>query len=294
MTATYGMTSKFEQEKNKKVGAYTLITAAAILFLLLIVSWRLPKQEEPLPDLGIEVNLGNSDFGSGDVPPKMPGEPAPEQAVAAASTPKSSPPAEEPITADDDNDEPDAPVLPKTRPNTTPKPKPVTNNNVATTKPTKAPPAPPQPKPKAVLGANKGGNGPGGNNQDEFNKVKDQGIAGGKGDQGKPNGNINSDNYTGGGGTGKSGVTVSRGLTGRHITKFPSFEDDFNENAKIAVDIKVDESGRVVSAVYQSRGSTSGSASLKAIAIRKALQLKFNDGNDESTGTVVFNFRLKG
>jgi hypothetical protein len=76
--------------------------------------------------------------------------------------------------------------------------------------------------------------------------------------------------------------------------KTPVIEDDFNENAKIAVDIKVNESGTVISAVYASRGSTSGSATLKAIAIRKALQLKFNDGDDESLGTVIFNFRLKG
>jgi outer membrane biosynthesis protein TonB len=294
MTATYHMSNQFEQEKNKKAGGYTLITVAAIAFVLFIISWRLPQPEEPLLDQGIEVNLGNSDFGSGDIPPTMPGEPAPEQAEMAPSTPKSSPAAEEPITADDDNDEPDAPVLPKTKPHTTPKPKPVTNNNIATTKPTKAPPAPPAPKPKAVLGAYKGGNGNGGNNQDEFNNVKSQGIAGGTGDQGKANGNINSDNYKGDGGTGKSGVAITRGLTGRRITRFPSFEDDFNENAKIAVEIKVNENGAVTSAVYSSRGSTSSNATLKNIAIKKALQLKFNEGSDESTGTVVFNFRLKG
>ena len=160
-------------------------------------------------------------------------------------------------------------------------------------KTTEQPPAPPQPKPKATMGAYKGGNGTGGNNQDQFNNVKNQGIAGGTGDQGKPNGNINSDNYTGNGGTGKSGVSISRGLTGRRITRLPSFEDEFNENAKIAVDIKVNEDGSVVSAVYSSRGSTSGSSTLKSIAIRKAQQLKFNAGEEESIGTVIFNFRLK-
>lgn len=288
------MADHFEQEKNKKAGAFTLITVAVIFFLLVMISWRIPKTEEPLPDLGIEVNLGNSDFGSGNIAPAMPGEPAPAPAEAAPSTPKASPPAEEPITADENNIEPDAPVVPKTKPKTTEKPKPVTNNNVATAQPTKAPPAPPAPKAKAQMGANTGGTGRGGNNADDFNNIKNQGIAGGQGNQGKANGNPNSDNYTGNGGSGKSGVTVSRGLVGRSITRFPSFEDDFNEDAKIAVDIKVNESGQVVSAVYQSKGSTSGSASLKAIAIRKAKELKFNNGSDESTGTVIFNFRLKG
>lgn len=288
------MTNQFEQQKNIKAGGYTALTLALLLLFFFLISWRIPVPEEPLLNEGIEVNLGNSDFGSGDIPPTMPGEPAPEQAEQVKASPKSSPPAVQPLTSDDDNDEPDAPVLPKTVAKTTMKPKPQTNNTVPTTKPSEQPPAPQQPKPKATMGAYKGGNGTGGNNQDQFNNVKNQGIAGGNGDQGKPNGNINSDNYTGNGGTGKSGVAISRGLTGRRITRLPSFEDDFNENAKIAVDIKVNESGNVTSAVYSSRGSTSGSASLKAIAIRKAMQLKFNDGDDESLGTVIFNFRLKG
>jgi len=294
MTATYSMNNQFEQQKNIKAGSYTLAITVVLLLLFFIVSWRIPAQEEPLLNEGIEVNLGNSETGMGKVPPTMPGDPAPEQAEQKSAAPKSSPPAAEPITSEDDNDEPDAPVVPKKVAETVAKPKTQTNQNIPATKPKEEPPAPPQPKPKAQMGAYKGGTGTGGNKQDQFNNVKNQGIAGGTGDQGKPNGNINSDNYTGNGGTGNSGVAISRGLTGKHITRFPSFEDDFNENAKIAVDIKVNESGSVVSAVYSSRGSTSGSATLKAIAIKKAFQLKFNGGDDESIGTVIFNFRLKG
>jgi outer membrane biosynthesis protein TonB len=289
------MTNNFEQVKNRKAGSYTLVITVVMLLLFFLISWRIPSPEQPLLNEGIEVNLGNSETGLGDIAPTMPGEPAPEQAEQASATPESSPPATEPISTEDDNDEPDAPVIPKTVAKTTVKPKPQTNQNLPTpTKPKQEPPAPPQPKPKAVLGAYKGGTGTGGNNQDEFNNVKNQGIAGGTGDQGKANGNINSDNYKGDGGTGNSGVAISRGLTGRRITRLPSFEDDFNENAKIAIDIKVNESGSVISAEYSSRGSTSGSSTLKAIAKRKAMQLKFNAGDDESSGTVIFNFRLKG
>jgi hypothetical protein len=247
-----------------------------------------------LLDEGIEVNLGNSETGFGDIPPMVPGEPAPESAEQLASTPPSNPPAPEEVTSDEESDEADAVTVPKKVEKTVAKPKPVTNQTVDNRKVANTPPAPPQPKPKAQMGAYKGGNGTGGNNQDAFNGVKNQGIAGGTGDQGKPNGNINSDNYKGDGGTGKSGVAITKGLTGRSITRFPSFEDDFNENAKIAVDIRVDETGRVISSAYQSRGSTSSNASLKAIALRKAKELKFNAGEGESIGTVVFNFRLKG
>jgi len=111
-------------------------------------------------------------------------------------------------------------------------------------------------------------------------------------DQGQPGGDPKSNNYTGGG-RGNSGVSISRGLQGRRFSSLPSFTDDFNENAKVAVDIHVDASGAVTDADYQPRGSTTSDASMKAIALRKAKQIKFNAGSDESVGTIVFNFRVK-
>jgi hypothetical protein len=284
----------FEREKNLKAGGYTFLILSFIVFLLLFISWKAPMRDEVLLDEGIEVNLGNSDFGLGDIPPMVPGEPAPEAGEPVASAPKSSPPTPEPITSEDESDEPDAVNLPKKQPITSPKPKPVTNQTVSTTKPKPEPPAPAPPKPKATMGSYSGGQGTGGNNQDAFNNVRNQGIAGGQGDQGKPNGNINSDNYKGNGGTGNSGVAITKGLSGRRIVTFPSFEDDFNENAKIAMNLRVDETGKVISAEYTASGSTSSNGKLKDIARRKALQLKFNPGEGESLGTVVFNFRLKG
>ena len=287
----------FEQEKNKRTIAYTVVTVSVLAVMLLLVSWTLPAKQVVEPDLGVEVNLGNSETGLGDVPPMVPGDPAPEAAEPTPAPSQSSPEVEEPISADDDvATVPDPVVLPKKNPVTTPKPKPVTNKTTVqnnTPKVNEQPAVKPAPKPKAQMGNYAGGTGTGGNSQDTYNGVKNQGIAGGTGDQGKANGNINSDNYTGGGGTGKSGVTVSRGLTGRSIVKLPSFEDDFNENAKIAVDIKVDESGRVISATFQLSGSSSSKASLKNIALKKARELKFSSGSGESIGTVVFNFKLK-
>jgi len=136
------------------------------------------------------------------------------------------------------------------------------------------------------------GTGTGGNDADSYKKGGNEGIKGGSGDQGQPGGNPDSKNYTGGG-RGNSGVAISRGLQGRHMTRLPSFEDDFNENAKVAVDIRVDAGGSVISAVYQPRGSTTSDNAMKTIAIRKAMQVKFNSGGDESVGTIVFNFKLR-
>jgi hypothetical protein len=151
-------------------------------------------------------------------------------------------------------------------------------------------PTPAPPKPKAVFNGVKG-DGTGGNDADHFKPGGNQGIAGGKGDQGAPGGDPNSTNYSGGGHG--NGIAIARGLQGRRISSTPSFTDEFNENAKVAVDIHVDAAGNVISAEYQPHGSTTSDATLKAIALKKAHQVKFNNGNDESVGTIVFNFRLK-
>ena len=112
---------------------------------------------------------------------------------------------------------------------------------------------PPKPHPKAVFhGVN--GTGTGGNGADDYKPGGNQGIAGGHGDQGAPGGDPNSTNYTGGGHG--NGIAISRGLAGRNIANHVSFTGDFNENAKVAIDVRVDENGNVTSAEYQLRGST--------------------------------------
>ena len=225
----------------------------------------------------------------------LPGKPAPNDQQA-YSPPKPSVAKDDAVKdVETDDKDPDAPSIIK--PNVTkPAATKVPEKEVVKSTPVKNPqpvstPAPPAPKPKAVFkGVN--GTGTGGNEADSYKKGGNEGIAGGSGDQGRPGGDPNSKNYSGPGGSGNSGVSISRGLQGRRITGLPSFEDDFNENAKVAVDIKVDESGRVIAATYQPRGSTTSNPSLKAIAIRKANQVKFNSGG-ESAGTLIFNFKLR-
>lgn len=281
-----------------------MLLLGSLLALCFIISWAPPVAPVVQEEEGMEVNLGDSETGIGDVQPLLPGDPALE--AEAIQTPpaqpiKSSPEEKEVETNDNDKEAPAVVNPPKENPkpkselkptpvvpNPTPKPK-------EEAKPVEAPPAP---KPKAIYkspGAN--ANGTGGNNADSYQASKGQGIAGGSGDQGKLNGNPNSDSYTGNSGSGGgSGLTISRGLQGRKITRFPSFEDDFSENAKVAVDIKVDLNGNVISATIQPRGTTTGNASMKAIALRKARQLRFNtdeEGAAEQLGTISFSFRVK-
>lgn len=267
-----------------------------LLAVFLFIKWTLPEIPPPPIEEGIEVNLGNSDQGLGTDQPFLPGKPAPNDQQ--AYTPPKPAVAENNDVKDVETDDkdPDAPAVIKpivTKPNATKVPeKDVTRNTPVKNPQPVTTTSPPAPKPKAVFkGVN--GNGTGGNEADNYKKGGSEGIAGGVGDQGRPAGNPDSKNYDGPGGRGNSGVSISRGLQGRKITGFPSFEDDFNENAKVAVDIRVDGTGRVISATYQPRGSTTSNATLTSIAKRKALQVKFNSGGEESVGTLIFNFKLK-
>jgi outer membrane biosynthesis protein TonB len=290
------MTDNFESKKNAKASGYTLLICALLLFLFFVVSWTLPVQPPPVVEDGIEVNLGNSDQGLGTDQPYLPGDPSPQDHEK-YTPPKQAAVEKEPLkdVETDDNNKEEAPVIKKavvTRPNATKipdkdivvKPKAVKVKQPETT------PTPPKPHPKAVFrGVN--GTGTGGNDADDFKPGGNQGIAGGHGDQGAPGGNPNSNNYTGGG-HGNGGIVPIGGLKGRAIVKLPSFTDDFNQNAKIVINVVVDENGNVTSTEYTQSGSTSSDASLRDIAMRKARQVKFAPTGQESAGGLVFNFRV--
>jgi hypothetical protein len=287
-------TDHFESQKNAKASAYTLAICTLIVLLLLFITWTLPAPP-PLPDEeGIEVNLGNSDKGLGTDQPYLPGKPsAQDRQKYTAPKPTVTEKAALKDVETNDNDKEEAPVVKKpavTKPDATKIPdKEITPKVVKATKPVENP-APVKPKPKAVFnGVND--NGKGGNDADTYKPGGNQGIAGGKGDQGKPGGNPNSNNYVGNGGTGHSGVAIRNGLDGRKIVGTPSFTDEFNENAHIAVDVHVDANGNVTSADFNLH-STNSEASLVAIALRKAKQVKFNSGSGESVGTLIFNFKV--
>ena len=290
------MTDHFEAEKNMKASGYTLVVCTLLVIMLLFITWTSPVILPPPPDEGIEVNLGNSDQGFGADQPLLPGKPSPQDHES-YTAPKQSRVESAPVKEVETNDkDEEAPVIKKplvTKPEATKIPE----KDIAkttTAKPVRPVPnpEPPKPKPKAVFnGVN--GAGTGGNDADSYQKGGSEGKAGGKGDQGRPGGTPGAGNYTGNGGTGHSGITISKGLEGRKITGTPSFTDDFNENNKVAVDIHVDAGGNVTSADYQLRGSTTSESATVAIALRKARLVKFNATGEESVGTIVFNFKVR-
>jgi len=288
------MRDPFESEKNIKASGYTAGICAAILILLLFAKWTLPEIPPAPLEEGIEVNLGNSDQGLGTDQPFLPGQPAPADREAYTPPKQTARDAEDSKDFETDDKDEDAPVVAKP-PVTKPEATKIPDKDIIKAKPVKSPqpvnePAPAPPRPKAVFkGVN--GTGTGGNEADSYKKGGNQGIAGGKGDQGSPGGNPDSDNYGPGGGKGNGLPVTLRGLQGRRITNNPSFTDDFNENAKVAVDITIDENGNVTEAQYQPRGSTTSNSTYKEIALRNARKLKYNPGS-ESRGTIQFNFRI--
>jgi outer membrane biosynthesis protein TonB len=286
---------EFEAEKNRKALMYTAVIIG--LFLLIAIFYTWPLQVPPTPtvmDL-IDVNLGNEQEGMGDVQPLVKGDRAPDNQSVASHHTATHKVAEEPsqnIQADENNkDENAAPVV-KTekkvekakienketsiKPSKNINPSPVVNPN----------PAPPKPK----IPLYKGGTGNGGNGATEDNGYRNQGYKPGNGDAGSPDGKADAYGNSPGG---KSGFSVVRGLSGRRPIHFPDMQGDFNENAKVYVDIKVNAAGTVTSASI-SKGTTTSNPTLRNIAIEKAKQLKFPPAqSDIESGTILFNFVLK-
>ena len=283
----------FEAEKNRRALMYTAITCGLFLLIAIFYTWQtIVPQIPPTLDL-IAINLGNEQEGMGDVQPMVKGERAPDnQSVASHESARKA--REEPsqnIKADETPDETAAPVVKSEKKNEKAK----IENKEATTKASKnihpspiVNPNPAPPKPKIPL--YKGGNGNGGNGATEDNGYRNQGYKPGNGDAGSPNGN--PDSY-GNSPVGRSGMSVVRGLSGRRPVHFPNMQGDFNENAKVYVDIQVNAAGTVTSAVI-SRGTTTSNPSLRNTAIEKARQLKFPPAqSDLESGTILFIFVLK-
>lgn len=267
-----------DRKKNIRAGLYTAVILVALALLLFLVSWQLPKPVEPDPPLelqGIEVNLGLDESAFGNEQPMEPGEPAPQ----ANNTPAQ--PADEQGENTADDPDSDVPVA-KTQP------------NKSTTKPiVNSTPEPPKPKITMPGRSNTNSTGSSGNAADSYQKGRNQGIGKGDGDMGKPGGDPNSDSYTGDG-RGNGGVRIRSGLGGRRITSVPNFQDDFNENAKVAVDVTVDASGRVIFSSVNLSGTTTPNKKIRAIALDKASKLKFNAGSGEQSGTLIFEFKVSG
>lgn len=281
------MSAEFERQKNIKASVLTAAIAGSLLFIFIWVKMSIPQHEVPVADEYIEVNLGSGDEGLGTDQPLLPGDPAPAQQVS-YTPPQPTPSREEAVkdAASENENSHEAPPVIKpavSKPEAT-----KINSESKTIKSKSTNPQPvvtqAPPQPKAVLGRTVGGSGNGGNGADTYKPGGNEGVAGGSGDQGRPGGDPNGRNY--------SGTPKNFGVKVLSIPN-QSFEDDFNQNAKVAMDIVVDENGKVISATFQPKGSTTSDRRYIEIAERNAKKLKLV-ANGGQRGTVIFNFKVNG
>jgi len=123
-----------------------------------------------------------------------------------------------------------------------------------------------------------------------------EGVAGGAGNQGDPNGSIDSKNRGKGGGTGNSGSGISYNLGGRGFKSLPKPNYDYQEGGRVVVEVSVDRSGKVIQANPGVKGSTILDDYLLKVAKEAALKATFNpkaDAPPVQKGTITYNFVLK-
>lgn len=254
-----------EQKSRLTALAGTVLFHALLLLSLLLLALRTPL---PLPsEEGVEVNLGYSDNGMGDIQPEVP-----------ALAPSAAPPPSQ-LKADDklvtENTE-DAPAIEKIKKKTEKK------NPTPVTKPTPAVEKPKEPtvNQKALYPGKSNKTATGGN----------QGITGKPGDQGKPDGTPGSPNYEGNGGKGNG---ISYDLGGRGARSLPKPTYNSPEQGKIVVSIKVDRQGQVTYASAGAKGTTISEINLRQQAENAARKTRFApdaDAPEEQRGTITYVF----
>jgi hypothetical protein len=291
MYHTQNMYASFESEKNRRAFTYTAIIVGALLLLAIFITWPIIKPPLPLAEDLIEINLGNNAEGFGEVQPLIKGEMAPSQEPAAQqqkATAAQEPPAKD-IQPDENTDEDAAPVTKpeKVIPKATAIAKERVTNPVKTTNP--APAVMPTPKPQKPKATYNGSGSGTGNGASEDNGYTYQGNKpGGKGDAGDPSGKPDSYGNNPGG---RSGVSVTRGVRPLNLGAL-KFEDDFNENAKVYLDVKYNASGSYIGSSL-AKGTTTSNATITGIAKRKAAELKFPASADGGVSTILFNFKVQ-
>ena len=277
--------AEFERQKNIKAFSYTAGIVGGLLIIFLFARMTLPPEEIPqepqyveiaLPDEPPvdDVNLGNNDVGSGKVQPIVTGTPSSSPTSTEVNPAPSKSITSQVATKDVETEDHSAspPITKSKTPNTN---KEINNNeNDQTTKS-----KPVEQKPRALMTSTRGSGNGGNTDAPGYNRPGGQGPGDGQGDKGVQNGNPNGRKYRG---------------TNVYSMNIKDFEGDFDQNGKIAVDIEVDDNGTLVSANYQTKGSTLPKSSKNfGIAIDQLRRTKFPKVEGGFKETEIFNFKVK-
>ncbi len=274
------MSERTEKRNNRVALAVTIGSHAAVAAVLIfLAAWKAP--DPPIPDYGIELNLGFDMTGSGEEQPV-------EQQEDAAALPDESQPEK---TAETPEPEPvpvetESPVVVKKEPEKKPEPAPKPTPQPKKVEPKKVEPEKPKVDNNAVFDPNATGNKP---------KQSQGDDAGKSGDKGSPEGNIDSKALYGDQGGGAGGTGAGLDLAGWRwesppVVKMPEHE----KNGKIVFEIVVDQDGEVIAMKPLERGLSPAAEKACRDAIMKLKLLPIGKNvPEESRGKVTFSVKAQ-
>jgi hypothetical protein len=267
------------QEENNYPKAIAISAVVMGIFIALSFIWVIGSFQpvEPPGMGGIVVNYGTAETGMGNdytsieepsmdpnANDKQPDKVTPEQKV----VPNTSSAVDDREVYTQDNEDAVA-VNTKT-----------TKTNNAPTSATDNKPAQPTINPNALYKGNKN-NGTG----------QGDGTGNTPGNQGSVNGDPNATNYgEGGSGNGNTPIALSR------FSNVKSINDNGQQTGKIAVKVRVNKQGRVISATAGAKGTTFSDQNLFRLcenAIMDATIDNMVNGYENRSFTVIFNFKVK-
>lgn len=301
--------SKPKVDKDKRRGIIgTTIVHLIVILSLFFIALRTPL---PLPgEEGVEINFGYDETGFGNVQSETPppiANPTPPKAVQPQPEPEPVVQEEEimeqnieeaPVIEEIIEEKPEEPKEPEKEPEKKPeeKPEPVEEQEEEPTEETidstfvseEIVEEILETEPEPVVNQRALFKGNANNNTQGTN----QGIAGGIGDQGKPEGYKDSDKYDGRGGKG-NGPGLSLGGRGYLFLDEPN--TNFKEQGTVIVDIWVDREGIVFKAQVHVKGTTILDPNLRSKAVAAAKNSKFEKAPKEEElqrGTITYKFVL--
>lgn len=254
-----------KSKSDKKNSTISAILTFLIMAIAIVISAfvGLNPPDPPIPEEGVEVNLGDSDFGMGNatepdatdnMQPEAPASPTVGEQVSTQNT-------EQTVAMN------------------------TTNNNSKVERKSETKPKDPQPNPQPSTNPNALFPG-----KKTTNNGGSQGVTPGNGNQGKSGGDPNSNRYDGVPGNGGVGWS----LNGRSAVSVPSPSNNNVKEGKIIVKIWVDQSGIVTKSEAPVKGSTITESAMVNRAKQAALSAKFNadpNATELQVGYITYVYR---
>ena len=260
------MEATFERNNRLISLSITLLCAALLLLIFLFIKFMTPIPPfEQSTNGGLEVNFGYDAAGMGDNNSLQPVADNQKNKTEAASTPESNSPSE--MIASDEASNVTAPPVKKIKHTEVKIEEPHLDQNLLNA----------LNKKHTAVGSNSG-----------------DGNTNTPGNQGDPNGTLNSNVYSDFGGTG--GIRGKLRGSGRKMIGDVAIHDDSQETGIVAVEILVDKYGKIIKAEPVLMGSTTTSSLLWKKAKDGLInQILFNQSasGEEARGTIYINFTVR-